>query len=68
MIHFFVFQPNHKMLVLIAKASSLFLNGYTELCGGTRKLNFGFNVYICPFFSCAISEGSRETARMRSLS
>ena len=56
-----------EILALTAHAQKPPLNAYSDVSSGTRSLNFGLGLHLHPYFMHASSEGSDETAHVRSL-
>ena len=54
------FEPAHEIMAFSSSVNSFFKHG-------ARCLIFGRTLYPLPYFMCANSEGSDETARMRRL-
>ena len=57
-------EPPHESMVLFV-LRTLILQTHTQPSNGARCLLFGQTLRLLPYFICANSEGSGETARMR---
>ena len=60
------FEPSREILVLfvLRKHSA---NAHAQPSSGARCVIFGLTLRLLPYFMCANSEGSGETARMHRL-
>ena len=58
------FEPSHETM---AHFSSVNSNQHAQASSGARCLIFGRTLRLLPYFMCANSKGSGETARMRRL-
>ena len=59
-------EPRHEIMALFA-LRKLILQTRIRASSGARCLIFGRTLRLLPYFMCANSEGSGETARMRRL-
>ena len=63
----YTFGPDQKISVLIAYSPSPSLRLHMQLSSGSKGIIFFPSLHMHPYFACASSEGSDETAHMRSL-
>ena len=60
-------EPSHEIMVLFVLCKLIVCNAYAQPSNGARCLIVGRTLRLLPYFMCANSEGSGETARMRRL-
>ena len=62
------FEPCHEIMVLFVHPKFILQTlAHAQPSSGTRCLIFGRTIRLLPYFVCANSEGSGETARVRRL-
>ena len=67
MVPILSFEPTHEIMALIALGKLLSSNTHAQQSSGATRLIFGQTLHLLPYFMCVNSEGSGETAQMRSL-
>ena len=70
MFHTFVptlIKPAHEIMALFVLHKLFSSNMHAQPSSGAKCLIFALTLRLLPYFMCATSEGSGETARMRRL-
>ena len=62
-----VIEPVHEIMALFVLRKTHSSNAHAQLSSGARCLMFGQTLRLLPYFMCANSDGSGETAWMRRL-
>ena len=61
------YEPRHEIMAIFVLRKTHSSNAHAQPSSGARCLIVGRTLRLLPYFMCANSEGSDETARMRRL-